>query len=380
MVPRAISDVLRLRLERSPAVALVGPRQCGKTTLARSLGGRLYDLELASERLRLDLDWDRVTGGTDLVVLDEAQAWPEIFPRLRAAIDADRRRNSRFLLLGSIAPTLMVQVSQSLAGRLSLAELTPLLRCELAPPERTERHWLMGGYPDGGVLDPAAFPRWQLDYLALLAQRDLPDWGLPAKPRTTERLFRMLAALHGQPWNASQVGASLGLSYHTVNTYLDHLEGAFLIRRLATWQANVRKRLTKRPKVIWRDSGLVHALLDVPGWSALVSKPWVGASWEAHVIEQVIGHLGSRDRVFTPSWFRTSDGHELDLVLELGGELWAIEVKLTTAPSARHMQRLDQAADLIGATRRVLVSRVRESTGDTRRGSMNLDDLLAALG
>ena len=153
----------------------------------------------------------------------------------------------------------MTQVSESLAGRLSVIELTPLLWSELTSDRQRQRLWLFGGYPDGGVLNGKKFPIWQRDYLNLLAQRDLPNWGLTAPAQTTQRLLRMLAAVHGQEWNASQLRKSLALSYHTVNGYLDYLEGAFLIRRLPAYHANIRKRLVKRPKVYWRDSGLLHA-------------------------------------------------------------------------------------------------------------------------
>ena len=148
---------------------MVGPRQCGKTTLARSLGGRYFDLEQEPDRLRLDLEWDRVTASPELVVLDEAQAWPEIFARLRGAIDEDRGRNGRFLLLGSVSPSLMRQVSESLAGRLALVELTPLALSELPDEDQRERRWVFGGYADGGVLRGHGHPVWQLDYLELLA-------------------------------------------------------------------------------------------------------------------------------------------------------------------------------------------------------------------
>jgi predicted AAA+ superfamily ATPase len=163
VLPRQALNTVRDRLAAYPAVAVTGPRQCGKTTLARSLGGVYYDLEQEPERLRLDLEWDRVAAGHDLVVLDEAQAWPELFPRLRGAVDQDRARAGRFLLLGSVSPALMVHVSQSLAGRLSLLELTPFLWSELPTAEARERRRLCGGYPDGGVLAPARYPRWQLD-------------------------------------------------------------------------------------------------------------------------------------------------------------------------------------------------------------------------
>jgi len=375
-IERLVASTLRERLARYPAVALIGPRQCGKTTLARTFDGRYYDLEQEPERLRLDLEWEDVTGGSDLVVFDEAQSWPDVFVRLRSAIDADRRRMGRFLLLGSVSPSLMTQVAESLAGRLSLVELTPLLWSELDSDTARERLWLHGGYPDGGVLDSGRYPRWQLDYLALLTQRDLPAWGLPSRPQTTDRLVRMLAAVHGQPWNASQVGQSLGVAYHTANAYVDYLVGAFLIRRLLPYQGNIRKRLVKRPKMYWRDSGLLHALMNVADRRALLAQPWVGASWEGFVIEQAIGVLSADGRPFEAYYFRTSDQHELDLVLELGGELWAVEVKLTASPGPDDMARLDKVASLVGATRRVLVTQTRRPSGDSRRASCDVPTFL----
>ncbi len=362
-----------------PAVAIIGPRQCGKTTLARSMRGVYFDLEQESERLRLDLEWDGLITEDRLIILDEAQSWPDIFPRLRGTIDDDRRRMGRFLLLGSVSPALMTQVSESLAGRLSLIELTPFLVTELKQKAARERRWLYGGYPDGGALEPTMYPLWQLDYLALMSQRDLPAWGLPARPQITDRLLRMLAALQGQVWNASDVGRSLGLSYHTVNSYLDYLVGAFLIRRLPAYQINIRKRLVKNPKIYWRDSGLLHALLNVPDRDALLVQPWVGASWEGYVIEQALGELAARGRTFSAYHFRTSDHRKIDLILDFGNELLAVEVKLTSAPALQDMSRLDATADLIGATRRYLVSQTARSSGDQQRISCNLETFLQHL-
>ena len=379
MLDRCVRPEILKRLASYPAVAVVGPRQCGKTTLAQSLGGIYFDLEQEPERLRADLEWDQLTVGKDLVVFDEAQSWPEVFTRLRAAIDRDRKRNGRFLLLGSVSPSLMIEVSESLAGRLALAELTPLLRTELETDSSRQRLWLCGGYPDGGVLEPRSYPQWQLNYLSLLSQRDLPTWGLPSKPQTTDRLLRMLAALHGQIWNASQVGQSLGLSYQTVNSYMDYLEGAFLIRRLPPYQVNIRKRLVKSPRIYWRDTGLLHALLNVSDERALLAQPWVGASWEGFVIQQAIGELLCRGLNFSAYYFRTSDQYELDLVIDAGTELWAIEIKLTSSPSPADLAQLNKVADMIGAARRFLVTRTSKPAGDAYRASCNLPFLIEKL-
>jgi uncharacterized protein len=377
MLKRKLDTILKARLKASPAVALVGLRQSGKTTLARSLGGRYFDLEQDSDRLRLDLEWQSLHQSRELIILDEAQVWPEIYPRLRGAIDAERKRHGRFLLLGSVSPSLMTQVAESLAGRLSIVELPPLQMSELPTGASRERLWLCGGFPDGGVLDGKSFPRWQHDYLALLTQRDLPNWGLPASSQLTQRLLRMLAAHHGQEWNASQFGKSLGLSYHTVNSYLDYLEGAYLVRRLPAFHANIRKRLVKRPKVYWRDSGLLHALLNVTEPAQLLDQPWVGASWEGFVINQVIAALHYCDRAADAYYLRTSDQSEIDLIIETGKERWALEIKLTTNPSPADMRRLNDNADLIKADRRILVSRRKEFIDNGKQISCDLSGLIA---
>jgi hypothetical protein len=378
MHARAVERLVRSRLANNPAVGLIGPRQVGKTTLARSLGATYFDLEQPTDRLRLDLQWDALSRDESLVVLDEAQSWPELFPRLRGAIDADRRRNGRFLLLGSVSPGLMRAVSESLAGRLALIELTPFLCGEL--PERSLSDlWLLGGFPDGGILAAGRFPQWQTDYLRLLAERDLPVWGLPATPPTTIRLLRMLAAVHGQIWNASQIGQSLGLSYHTVNNYVDFLEGAFLVRRLPPWLPNLKKRLVRSPRVYWRDSGLLHALLGAQTADDLLAQPWVGASWEGFVIHQVLGALSAWGVPADPHYFRTSDGHEADLVLRLGTAVWAIEAKLTASPSPGDFDRLMRAGELAGADRRYLVAQVPASMHGRNSGVVSLPDLITLL-
>lgn len=379
MLSRKIQSVLCDRLDTYPAAALVGPRQCGKTTLAKSLCGRYYDLEQESDRLRLDLEWNQAVESRQMIILDEAQAWPDVFPMLRGAIDSDRRRNGRFLLLGSISPSLMTQVSESLAGRLALVELAPLSVLELRSEAELQRRWLVGGYPDGGVLSGRGFPSWHMNYLQLLAARDLPQWGMPGTARSAERLFHMLASLHGQEWNASQLGKSLGISYHTVNRYLDYLDGAFLVRRLPAWHRNIGKRIVKRPKVYWRDSGLLHALLGVADEQALMRQPWVGASWEGFVVDQTLTTLGHSGRDWRAFYMRTRDQREIDLVLELDGEVWALEIKLTARPSRGDLARLNANADLIGAHRRLLVCQSAESLAEGDQFVCNLEWLLEFL-
>ena len=365
MIPRLCIRQVRDKLAKFPAVAILGPRQCGKTTLAKQFSGVYFDMESEGSAARLDAEWDALTNGKRLIILDEAQQAPKIFPRLRGTIDASRKRNGRFLLLGSVSPSLMENVSESLAGRLGLVCMSPFILPELKT-RQLEDLWLRGGYPDGGILKPTMFPQWQNDYLDTLATRDLPIWGLPAKPQQTLRLLHMLAALHGQPLNASHLGSSLALDHKTVLRYCDYLEGAFLIRRLQSYFPNVGKRLVKTPRVYWRDSGLLHALMGTKDIEHLYRQPWLGHSWEGFIIEQTLETLaavGARAQAF---FFRTSDGHELDLVLDWGDQRWAIEAKLTSNPSTEMISRLNKAGDMIDATRRILICRIaRKIENDT---------------
>ena len=244
MIERALRTQITERLRSFPAVVILGARQVGKTTLARTFSNIYYDLEQAEDRLRLDVQWHELIQSKAIVILDEAQNDPSLFVRLRSAIDDDRKRNGRFMILGSVSPGLMKAVSELLTGRVALCELNPVSLLEL-PFDQEDMLWFKGGYPDGGILQMGQFPVWQQNYLQMLALRDLPVWGMPARPPMIGRFFRMLAAGNGQAWNASQIGKSLGVSYHTVNSYLDYLEEAYLIRRLQPYYINIRKRLVK---------------------------------------------------------------------------------------------------------------------------------------
>ncbi len=357
MRSRIYTRLVRRALNRFPAVAILGPRQSGKTTLARRLGGVYFDMEAVGSAARLDAEWDTLARGRKLVIIDEAQQAPAVFARLRGTIDADRKRNGRFLLLGSVSPTLMTNVSESLAGRLGLVRMTPFILPELSA-RQVDNLWLRGGYPDGGILDPPMFPDWQLHYLDALVSRDLPEWGLSARPQQTTRLLAMLAAVHGQPLNASQLGASLALDHKTVVRHCDFLEGAFLIRRLPPFSASIRKRLVKTPRLFWRDSGLLHAVMNVADLTQLYRQPWLGQSWEGFVIEQTLATLAAAGKRAQPFFFRTSDGHELDLVLDWATERWAIEIKLTSNPSTEMIGRLHKVGDMVDARRRILICRI----------------------
>ena len=377
MVKRLASKTIVARLKSFPAVAILGPRQVGKTTLAKTLSKTYYDLELDQERLKLDIQWNDLLKSKEVIVLDEAQNYPVIFPRIRNAIDTDRKRNGRFLILGSVSPGLMKEVSEFLTGRIAICELTPFSIIEVKDEDRL---WLMGGYPDGGILEKEIFPVWQESYLELLAMRDLPVWGLNARPPVIKRFFGMLAASHGTIWNASQIGKSLGISYHTVNSYLGYLEQAYLVRRVQPYHANIKKRLVKSPKVYWRDSGLLHCLRHVHNAEELLGQPWVGVSWESWIIEQILIFLNIYGFSYDgPYYLRTNDGYEIDLIFSLSGINYAIEIKLSSSPGAGDRDRLEKAARLIGADRKILISKTPEHAESQDFISTNLKGFLGRI-
>ena len=377
MLRRTIAPLIAQRLAKFPAVTLVGPRQCGKTTLARTLATRYFNLESPEDRTRLDAQWNEVMATEGPVVFDEAQLWPDLFARLRGEIDEHRRRNGRFILLGSIAPALMRNVGESLAGRMAVLELAPFALGEV---DDLDRLWRCGGFPDGGILgDEDAYPVWQENYVRTMTERDLPAWGLPAKPQATQRLLRMAAAEQGAILNLSKLGQSLGLSYHTVDTYLDHLEGAFLVRRLPPFHANLRKRLVKAPRLYWRDAGVLHSLLRLSPKDDLFAQSWVGASWEGFVIEQILATHANHGQSIEACYFRTHDGYEADLVLETGRRREIIEIKLTSSPAPEDLARLGKIAKMIDATHCTLICRIRKSIFAGDRTVANLPAYLDAI-
>ncbi|HVC10318.1 MAG TPA: ATP-binding protein [Burkholderiales bacterium] len=343
---------------RFPAVAILGARQVGKTTLARRVFGGLRYLDLedprTAQRFRDDarLALDALPGGA---VLDEAQAVPEVFAALRGAIDADRRRHGRYIVLGSAQPALVRGLSESLGGRIAAVELEPLTACEAATGERPadwRRLWLRGGFPDALGGD---FREWWEAYLRTLLERDLPQYGVAADPLFMRRLLTMLAHQHGGLFNASALGASLGVSYHTVQRHVDVLESVFLVRRLPPYFRNVGKRLTKAPKLFLRDTGLLHHLLNIGSAEELDAHPTRGASWEGFVTEDIL----RRERIARPGsqgyFWRTQAGAEIDLLLDRGDARVAIEIKAGRGGAPRTLRVLREALPDVGAQRAWIV-------------------------
>lgn len=357
MITRSITSELLELLDDSPAVALLGPRQAGKTTLALEIGAvraaHYVDLESAVGQARM-ADAAAYLGdhADHLVILDEVQRMPGLFQELRGLIDAGRRagrRAGQFLLLGSASMDLLRQSSESLAGRIAYLELGPLGPDEV---DDLDRLWLRGGFPDSYLAgSDRASLRWRRDLIRTYLERDIPQFGPRIPAETLRRFWTMLAHAQGGLLNASALARGLGVDGKTIMSYLDLLVDLLLVRRLPPWSGNSGKRLVKSPKVYIRDSGLTHALLGIGDREALLGHPVVGASWEGLVIEALV--MAAPDGA-QASFYRSSGGAECDLVLELpGGGVWAIEIKRSTAPKAR--KGFWNAAEDIGATRRVIV-------------------------
>lgn len=337
MLTRKTLESVRQALARQASVALIGPRQVGKTTLALQLGeemNALYlDLEDVQERDKLSNAAVFLAAYEDrLVILDEIHRVPDLFLTLRGLIDQGRRRGQRtgrFLLLGSASLDLMRQSGESLAGRISYIDMTPLSVLEI-PNDAHETLWIRGGFPDSYLAkDAQQSLNWRKDLLRTYLERDVPMFGARIPAETLRRFWTMLAHNQGSIINASRLAAGLEVSSQTVSRYTDLLVDLLLVRRLQPYHANVGKRLVKSPKVYIRDSGLLHALLNIADRNVLLGHPVVGASWEGFVIENLIDAAPA----FTvPGFYRTSGGAEIDLLLELpGGERWAIEVKRSRA-------------------------------------------------
>lgn len=338
MITRSLGASLRESLATFPVVGLLGPRQVGKTTLARELirkweGPTLFlDLERPSDLAKLqDPEQFLERHSQALVVLDEVQCLPQLFPVLRALVDSGRRPG-RFLVLGSASPDLLRQSSESLAGRIRYLELFPFLMGETGVSE-WRRLWVRGGFP-GSYLAPSdqASLQWREAFIRTHLERDLPALGVGIPASHLQRFWKMLAHHHGQLWNASTFAGSLGISAPTVRRYLDVLEDTFMIRQLRPYSSNLGKRLVKSPRIFLRDCGLLHALLGIRAEDDLLGHPVLGASWEGWVVEQILARLPSGWRA---TFFRTQAGAELDLVLERPGNRppLGIEIKATSAPS-----------------------------------------------
>jgi len=321
-----------------PVAALLGPRQCGKTTVARMIGEQqpaaYFDLENPVDVQRLSAPLTVLEALSGLVIIDEVQRQPDLFQLLRVLVDRPHNR-ARFLLLGSASPQLVRGVSESLAGRIGFVDLAGFDLTEVDSTQR-DRLWLRGGFPRSFLAedDPASMT-WRQGFIRTFLERDIPQLGITIPAETLRRFWTMVAHYHGQVWNAAEFARSLGASEVTARRYLDILAGAYMVRILPPWFENLSKRQVKSPKIYIRDSGILHGLLQLGALSELQSHPKLGASWEGFAIEQIIHLLDTRDAYF----WSTHSGAELDLLARVRGKSYGFEIKYADAPgTSRSMQ------------------------------------------
>lgn len=336
---RSLAPQLQDALDHSPAVALLGPRQSGKTTLALEIARMrpaIYlDLESEQDRAKLAQPELYLADHLDkLVILDEVHRAPGLFPVLRGLIDRarrDGRRAGQYLLLGSASLDLLKQSGETLAGRIAYLELTPFHVLEVGDDWPLDELWLRGGFPESLLAaDEARSLRWRQDFIRAYLERDIPQFGPRIAAETLRRFWTMLAHHQGGLLNTAQFARNLGVDVKTAGSYLGLLADLLLVRRLPPWHANLGKRLVKSPKVYIRDSGIVHALLNIPDKETLLAHPVVGASWEGFVVENL---LANADAMVQPFFYRSSGGAEIDLLLAWPeGRLWAIEIKRSLTP------------------------------------------------
>ena len=328
-------EALNQRIKEFPAVAILGPRQCGKTTLAKQFAKQhekskihFFDLENPVDLSRLENPTLALKDLTGFIIIDEIQRRPELFPVLRVLIDKNKK--SRYIILGSASGELISQSSETLAGRISYIELGGF-SLDILPVKDIQKLWIRGGFPRSFIAknDASSF-QWREDFITTFLERDIPNLGIRIPAQSLRRFWLMLSHYHGQIFNASEIGRSLGASDTTVRRYLDILSGTFIIRQLQPWFYNTKKRLVKRPKIYFRDSGIFHTLMFLENYNDVISNPKLGTSWEGFTLEQVIQHLNLKEE--EAFFWSAHTGAELDLLFNRKGRLWGVEIKYNEAP------------------------------------------------
>jgi len=336
-------DLLNERCRNNPIVAILGPRQCGKTTLARQFADQwpkdvtFFDLENPRDLRRLEEPLLALEDHEGLIVLDEIQRTPDLFPVLRVLADRPNKK-TKFLILGSASRDLMRQSSESLAGRISYLEMGGF-SLDLVGTAKKEKLWIRGAFPRSFLASSeAASYQWRQDFIATFLERDIPQLGFNIPAKSLGRFWQMLAHYHGQIFNASEIGKSLAVSDHTAQRYLDLLSGTFMVRQLRPWNYNTKKRIIKRPKIYFRDTGILHALFDLPEKKDVLSHPKLGASWEGFALEETIKAIRLKENeVF---FWGVHASAEIDLVFQKNGRLYGVEVKYAQAPGFTSSMRM----------------------------------------
>jgi len=349
MLKRSLEvETLRGLLRRHPVVGIIGARQVGKTTLARAIADTasgpvtFYDLENPSDMSRLGDPMLALQGLRGLIIIDEIQRYPELFPVLRVLVDRPGKP-ARFLALGSASPSLLRQTSETLAGRIVYHHMDGFALDEVGV-DQYERLWFRGGFPRSYLAKSnAESDEWRRGFIRTFLERDLPQLGITIQSTTLHRFWTMLSHYHGQTWNASEFGRSFGVADTTIRNYLDVLSSALVVRQIQPWHENIGKRQVKAPKVYLADTGILHALLNIRSHKDLEGHPKLGASWEGFIIQQLTRRLGALpEECF---YWATYSGAELDLLIIRGGQRIGFEIKRTTAPRVTSSMR-NALADL----------------------------------
>jgi hypothetical protein len=334
-------ELLKKLLKNNPIVAILGPRQCGKTTLSRQFSSQwpldvtIFDLENPRDIQRLQEPLLALENIEGLIIIDEIQRSPDLFPVLRVL--SDRYKKTKYLILGSASRDLIRQSSESLAGRISYVEIGGF-SLQLLGASKAEKLWIRGTFPRSFLASSeAASYQWRQDFIATFLERDIPQLGINIPAKSLGRFWKMLAHYHGQIFNASEIGKSLGISDHTAQRYLDLLSGTFMVRQLRPWYYNTKKRIIKRPKVYFRDSGILHALFALEGKKDVLLHPKLGASWEGFALEEVIKTAQLKeDEAF---FWGVHAAAEIDLLFQKKGGLYGVEVKYAQAPNLTQSMR-----------------------------------------
>lgn len=366
MIRRSLEHRVIEAINNMPVVALLGPRQVGKTTLALEVAERIgkdshyLDLELDSDIAKLsDAEAYLKRFSNRLLIIDEVQRGPDLFRLLRSLVDIRKRageRTAQFLLLGSASRDLIQHSSETLAGRIRFIELAPFSVGELSVQSGhrydMEQHWLRGGFPDSYLATSNDQSwSWRGDFISSYIERDIPLMGAHIQPTTMRRLWTMLAHNNAQQVNYSKLGESIGVNYKTIKSYIDTLSDFYMVRQLRPWSGNSKKRLVKAPKIYLRDSGIAHRFLNITDFETLLGHPVIGASWEAFVVENILSQLSDQ---WQYSYYRTSAQAEIDLVLEgPNNQTWAIEIKRSLSPSVS--KGFHYACDDIGASHKFII-------------------------